>query len=271
MTLVLLMLYAGKVWYLRHPMTMLCTAAILHRPLRRSQTFWFLITLILAAANYYNWYLIDNHKYLITYWCLALYCSLLTASPDQAIQRSGRLLIGLCFLFAAVWKAISFDYLDGTFFHYSLLTDDRFSTVTTFFGGLAGEVFLKNHQAFKALLAYDSTLQTIQLQDTLQVLGVAKFLTWWTIIIEGLIAVAFLWPRDRLISRWRDWLLLIFLLSTYAVAPVIGFGWVLIAMGAAQCTSRFKNTRLLYMLAFFALQVYLMPWDTILSYLIGKG
>lgn len=66
----------------------------------------------------------------------------------------------------------------------------------------------------------------------------ALVLTWWTILIEAVVAVLFLWPEDRGPSRWRDPALLVFILTTYPVAPVIGFAWVLAAMGTAQSTRR---------------------------------
>lgn len=264
MTLVLVLLYAGRFWYLQIPLTILVTAAMMYRSLLRSDTFWFVITVVVAASNFHNWYYIDNHKYLITYWCLALYFSRLTTAPDRSLRISARLLIGLAFFFATIWKLISDDFINGTFFHYSLLMDDRFAGVATLFGGLSNEMFAKNHMAIRELLNYNSILQVIQFQDTIYVPLVAKIITWWTIIIEGLIAITFLWPDRKFISKWRDLFLLTFLLTTYLVAPVVGFGWVLIIMGMVQATS--KMSRLLYVLAFFILQIYLVPWETIFSY-----
>lgn len=269
MTLLLLLLYGGRDWYLERPITMLASAAILYRPLRRHDTFWFIVTAVLIASNFHNWYLIDNHKYLITYWCLALYLSCLTSDPAKTIGENARLLIGGAFLFATLWKAISPDFLSGTFFHYSLLIDNRFASVAAILGDLSVSAFVQNHEAIKALLEYDSTLQVIQLQDTAKIVVLAKMLTWWTIIIEGLIAVAFLWPKGRLISKWRNLFLLAFLLTTYSIAPVIGFGWVLTIMGFTQCDSKWG--RLSYVLTFFVLQIYLMPWETILSYYLPVG
>ena len=86
-------------------------------------------------------------------------------------------------------------------------------------------------------------------------------MTWWTVFLEGAVAVAFLWPLERGVSRGRDALLLLFCVTTYAVAPVEGFGWLLIAMGVAQCAPERRRTRLLY-LAVFALVLFYrdVPW-----------
>ena len=96
MMLILLLLRAGSSWYVELPITLLCMAAILYRPLLQNPNFWFVATVILAAANYQDWYSIDNHKYLITYCCLAIWLSLLAPFPEQEIAHNARLLIGFC-------------------------------------------------------------------------------------------------------------------------------------------------------------------------------
>ena len=48
----------------------------------------------------------------------------------------------------------------------------------------------------------------------------------------------------------RNGLLLFFVATTYAVAPVLGFAWILLIMGLAQCPSSLPKTRLAYMTAF---------------------
>src|SRR5262245_14685477 len=86
-------------------------------------------------------------------------------------------------------------------------------------------------------------------------------MTWWTVILEGAIAVVFLWPVKQRLSTLRDALLLTFCATIYAVVPVEGFGWLLIALGVAQCDPSRRRTRFLY-LAVFALILFYreVPW-----------
>lgn len=257
MTLVVLLFYTSSYWYVRRPINLLCIAAILYPPLRRSKIFWLMVIAIVGPSNYVNWYRVDNHQYLITYWCLAIFCSLFTLNPGRALALNARWLIGLAFLFATLWKVVfSSDYLNGTFFHYTLLLDGRFEEMAVFMGGLTDEMFLKNRQAVSNLLSHASTLSVTQLQDSPQIVWLAQFLTWWTILTEALIALAFLWPEGRLLSRWRDFPLLLFLFTTYSITPVLGFGCTLVAMGAAQCAPASKFTRLFYVLALFLIQIF---------------
>ena len=93
----------------------------------------------------------------------------------------------------------------------------------------------------------------------------AALATVFTAMLETALAVAFLVPLRRLAAA-RDGLLLAFCASTYALAPVEGFGWLLVAMGVAQCEPVRRRTRLLYLLAFVLIGVYaLLPWDDLLG------
>jgi len=271
MTLLLLILHTDRFLYLRIPVTILSIAGLLYSPLVRKARFWFAITLVLGFAHWLNWYMIFNHKYLMTYWCLALGCSQLAPNPRRALAANARLLIGLCFFFATLWKSISPDFLDGSFLHFSLLDDPRFKSVSVLLGGMRAETFQRNKEAISSLSRYDSTLNVVQLQDTPRVIWLARFLTWWTIGVEGLIAIAFLCPEGRLISKWRDVVLILFLLSTYPIADVIGYGWLLAIMGLAQSTFTFKYSRPSYLLAFLVLPIYEFPLGQFVQLVLGHS
>jgi hypothetical protein len=263
LSMVLLLLYSGNEWYYRVPIALMCVAALLNQRLFSSANFWFFVTVFLASGNYYNWYTIDNHRYLIMYWCFGLCCAFSTADPRRAVALNARLLIGLCFLFAVVWKVAAGQYADGSFMHFTMLADERFRNVAEFFGGIDSQKFTYNQTALTHLVGGERGLQSVTLMDTPQLRQVALIVSWWTILIEGLVALAFLWPGERGLARFRDALLLVFLVTTYAVATVVGFGWVLVIMGIAQLPQRSRHLLFFYIMAFFVLQIYLTPLGTI--------
>jgi len=265
MTLLLLLLYPSDFWYVRIPITVLCVSAFVFRQLRLDPKFWFVAAMIVMAGNYQNWFLVDNHKYLLGYWCLALFCCFQTDDPKKSLAAIARWLIGLSFLFAVFCKVASSDYIGGTFFHYSILLDDRFRSLSESLGGMTPEMSNANRMAYRALLNFDSRIEAVSLLYPKGTTYLAVIFTWWTLFIEAFVAVGFLWPLGKLISKWRDFILLAFILSTYSVAPVLGFGWTLIIMGLAQCEDRFKYIPQLYMIAFIILQVYNLPFRAILA------
>ena len=63
----------------------------------------------------------------------------------------------------------------------------------------------------------------------------SALLTWWTIGIETLLALAFLFPDRPFLVKYRHVLLLTFAFTTYSVARVPGFGWIWMILGVAPC------------------------------------
>lgn len=267
MTLLLLLFYSIDAWYVQAPVRALAVLAFAFQSVRKKPLFWLIIALLILTGTFRHWFEADNHKYLMGYWCLALSLSLWSREPEEVLRITARRLIGLGFLFAVIWKVISVDYLDGSFFQYAILTDSRFSAIAEGPGGLTGREMEMNSAAYDSLLDYKSRLEEVDLVSTPAIAGVAIFLTWWTLLIEVLIAVAFLLPERIRIQAGRDISLLIFILSTYTLASVTGFGWLLAIMGMVQSVNSFRYARLAYLIAIILLQVYRLPWDRFFDFI----
>ncbi|HSR69623.1 MAG TPA: hypothetical protein VLU25_16955 [Acidobacteriota bacterium] len=258
LTVIMLIIHLTEI---RATIIILCGVAVLFPKVGRSTYFWLLVFVSLATAIFINWHLMDNHIYLIAYWCLTL--SLVTAGPGagRVLHVNARLLIGLCFLFATFWKAVSPDYLSGDFFHFTLLTDPRLESFARLVGGVPERAFVENAQTVSELSGAPEGREAF-LQGTPLLAWVAQVLTWLTIVMEGLLALAFLLPLPPSLAVWRHVLLLLFALGTYSIAPVIGFGWVLMIMGLAQCEEEHKWLRLAYIVVFFVLITFRLPWPS---------
>ena len=55
-------------------------------------------------------------------------------------------------------------------------------------------------------------------------------------------------------------LLLFFIFTTYIPAPVFGFGWILAIMGLALAKDNFPKIAAAYLVSFFAILFYQLPW-----------
>jgi hypothetical protein len=234
---------------------------VLPDELRRPQL-WGVLTVLTGLRVILDWPLADNHAYLLCYWCLAVSLALVSEDTPTCLAVNGRLLIGLAFAFATLWKLVlSPDYMDGRFLRVLMLTDGRFTGFAQFVGGLTPDLltelrgFVTQHVDGCLLSSFGAPRQPTRF------LWLAQLATWWMVLIEGGVAVAFLWPVDRGMSKLRDTLLITFCATTYAVAAVEGFGWLLVAMGVAQCDAARRKTRLLY-LTVFGLLLFCreVPW-----------
>lgn len=155
---------------------------------RDSARFWLVLAAVLGAAAWSNQWEVDNHQFLIAYWCLTI--GVTVGSPDR--DRAQRLAARL-----------SPDFVDESFMHHTLLTDGRFAEVATVAGGLRADDLDANRQAMASLDVPTRPVGPVQLRSTPHLELAARVLTWWTLAIEGTVAAAFLVPWRRL-ARYRD-------------------------------------------------------------------
>lgn len=274
LTVLVLLLRAPDAWYLQVPMTMLGILGLTFRSWLKTSAFWYLAATLLGTTIYFQWEAVDNHKYLMAYWCITLCC---VFSLPSHLQRSGiacsaRWTIGLCMAWAVLWKVLSPDYLNGSFFHYTLLVDERFAMVARLLAGVPASSLADNRHLHDLLLnghLRGLEVASVGLADTWQVRKVALLLTWWTVLIEAGLAVLFLLPDRARLRTFRNAGLLAFGITTYAVAPVIGFGWMLMLLGMAQTGRRQQAWRLGYLAAFLLIQAYMLPVSDVVQ-LVGR-
>lgn len=270
--MLVLLLNAPDAWYLRTPLVALAAAGMVVRRIVYAPAYWYCVATLLGATVYLNWESSDNHKYLFVYAALALCCvfSLPRTQQDEALAKTSRLLIGLCMLFATLWKLANPQYVSGGFFTYELLVDPRFAGLVSWLGDLSTTDLAAN-RALRELLVSGTTrgidVTTVSLGSSTRIGLLATALTWWTVLIEGLIALLFLLPDSRRVAQMRNMALLVFGASTYCIAPVRGFGWILMLLGLGQCGERERAFRPAYLAAFVLIQVYLTPIGEILELL----
>lgn len=220
--------------------------------------FWFAIVSVWLPRMIYNFHLYEDHCFFMMYWCLAFGLALLGKRRKFALRRSARLLIGTCFAIGFVWKVVSSEFIDGSLFHFKLLFDYRFSEMVTGpVGGLSAASTASNLEAYLTLRSVDQPANFVPLDFPNRVSSLAWLMTVWTVAIEGLIAIMFLLPSSRIAERWRDLVLIFFMLSTYIVVPVLGFASAFVALGVAQARS--SRVKLGYLLS----SIFLLVWFSI--------
>lgn len=277
LTLLHLLVHAPHAWYLGLVLVPLFALGLIFRPWLTKPPFWYVTAMLLGTTIYFNWESSDNHKYLFVYWCLAL-CTTFSLPRGQwgeGLARTSRLLIALCMILATVWKVATPEYMDSRFFTFELLTDDRFANFTHWTTGVSAQTLELNRE-LRSLLTRDSAAwtSTVQLSGAAQVGPLALFLTWWTVIIEGTLGLLYLLPAGKWTNRTRNTLLILFAATTYSVAPVRGFGWMLMLLGLAQCPSAAANGdeqkfRWGYLAGLLLIQAYMLPLGELIRIITG--
>ena len=270
LTLIYLMLKPLDAWFLHVPMIVLVGAALLSSKFARSPNLWLSLTLLSAGQALWTWDWIDNHQYLLVYWCLAIFCSLKTTDSAATLALSGRLLIAAAFACALVWKLLlTSDFVGGNLFRELLLTDPRFQRLGELVG-MTAAIRYENDLVLRQLA--QGRLAAGTLVEPAGFVLTSKLMTWWTILSETAIVAAFFWPsKTKLAAGLRDATLLAFCWTAYSFGSVTGFGWLLVMMGVAQCGSERKRARFLYLLTLVLILVFARtPWSSLLTMLFGS-
>jgi len=267
LTAIILLLRPLDVWWLAPFALAIACLALAVRAIRRSPLTWIVVAALVAARVVVVWPLADNHIYLLAYWCLAIGLALSGAASAATLSRSSRWLIGASFAMAVLWKAVlSPDYTDGRFFRVTLLTDERFADAALVFGGLSRDQMATNRRFLEPLPEGAELLDPPPFIEPPRLRAFAATATWGGLLLETLVALAFLLPVRGRLELSRHAALLAFCVATYALAPVAGFGWLLATMGLAHCRPSQRALRGAYLAVFVLILLYTeFPWTAVLA------
>ena len=212
----------------------IATLAMISERFLRNALLWSAFVFVLVWRNLEPWYLIDNHQYLIMYWCFACGLCCVSRNPAKVLDVNARLLVGLCFALATFWKLAGQEYLSGSFLEHTLMSDKRFESFTSLACGIPRGTFVEARRQLGILADVSTPDAFVTLGCSPCVRVLARALSYWTILIEGSLGLVFLLLPKAPFYFLRHALLLIFLFTTYALVPVPGFATLLATMGIAH-------------------------------------
>jgi hypothetical protein len=111
----LIIFYGFSASYFSSAMAFLVLPALLYRPLLQHWLFWVLIAGVSAFVVFYDWCPIDNHKFLMFYWALALALAFFLSSEYRQtfLAKTARFLLVFLMAGAVVQKTLDASYLNG--------------------------------------------------------------------------------------------------------------------------------------------------------------
>jgi hypothetical protein len=202
---------------------------------RHNRWYWlFLAGLVAIAVRGRPWLELDNHHWLHLWWFVAIAASRFAVRPDVVLRVSARMLVGLAFAFAVGWKLLAPEFLTGAFFDLTFAADSRLADVATAVGLQADGVDVANRRIITGWQSPGVTPAPGDVEIGAAVERITPVLAWLTVLIESAVAVTFLAPLPARLRAWRDVSMLVFVIATYPLAPVTGFGRLLLAMSAMQ-------------------------------------
>ncbi len=233
----------------------------------RNRWYWLvLVGFFVVSPIARPWVQLDNHNWLQVYWLAAVALSRWAVHPDATLRTTARLLVGFAFLFATTWKLLAPEFITGAFFDFTFATDRRLGDVAATFGLQEPGLTRTNQRLITAWRAPGTVPIAEAITVSPSVAALTPWLAWGTVLLEGAVAVTFLAP---LRARWRwlrDAAVLLFVVTTYPLAPVTGFGMLVLAMSVTVSELPSRRRTALYVAAFIFVSLT-GERDTVLEWL----
>jgi len=233
---------------------MLCMAMLVSPTLLTQRLLWGSLALSLLYLIARHWHFTDNHQYLMLYWFLVCALALSTDRTDELLSWNSRLLLSLAFGLATLWKLLEGEYLNGSFFHIVFLEGHELRGIGGFLGGLLPRTAHENLAIVQYLNLLPPGAVTATLTTTSGVRFVSLLASYFALLIEAGICLSLLCRlagKPRWLAEASDYLLLIFIVSTFSFAQVTRFASLLAIMGFAQCSQERPRLRLAYIAVYF--------------------
>ena len=232
------------------PIVFFSTLGLLFEECRKSGPYWIIQTSLYFIWVFLNWQVIDNHLFLWGYLLLGITTASFSSDRSTSFELTSRLLIGFCFIYA-VFHKLTPNFVSGDFFYYKLITDERFNFIGNLIQFNTSELISENKLLINKLMS-NSTSVILNAGPSILHL-VSSILTWYTLIIESLLAIIFFLPKKKF-YEWQHWLLLLFS-SIYFILPIKGFAYTLLTLGFANLKKDDNRLKLIYII--FILYIFL--------------
>ncbi len=263
LTVLLVAFHGFNSWFARLPAQGLIAVGLIFRELLKSWVFWGLLAVLTGSRIAVQWQDVDNHKFILFYWLLCMTLAHAVLDPElkqNIVLFNARFFLVFIMLGAVAQKLSSASYMDASFFEFELLFDSRFRGFVALFG-IDPEVRLQARELLEILRDPYTEVEgnALQIAPGVGLALLAKFVTWYDLIIQAIIGAAFIFRRhvSDLIGHIA---LLMFIVTAYFAAPVIGFAWTLIVFGILLAKDRYPNLTMTYILMLVVTTLYKIPW-----------
>lgn len=224
---------------------------LVDRRLTSTALFWFATTALCCLNLYFDFYRAANHHFVLTYMFLVFAITFLQPKEEQAdfARNNVRWLLAVLFFFVTFQKAMSPEYLNGSFFGYMFIEGGFFDL---FHGIVPGfyELVETNEANLLALSGMNPQIQSsvaLAIEQPLIFQAISIAVALMVVLFEFLTMMGLvLFSKGKL----RHYLLIMTIIGVAISRAEGGFLSLLCVGGFILCTEDAKGFRGVYMLLF---------------------
>lgn len=269
LTLFMLVFFGPNEWFALPIYQITLLFSLLVSKILRSPVLWGILSLTTFAALFDFWETVDNHMWLMLYWLLVMFFATLSSRMYKTdtldfLKHNAVFILIFTMGVSVLQKILGGVFLNGSFFEFTILTDERFYLVAHYLGGISTFDFFNNVDMLSNVADPYSPL-VIKTSNAIRT--VSLIFTYAIVLLEALIAALFLF-KNKKAHLWAHILNGLFIVTVYFIAPVYAFAFLITVLGIASLNTDKSSSKLILMYVALMVLIFLykIPWLSLVVY-----
>lgn len=269
LTLFMLVFFGANEWFALPIYQIALLFSLLASKILRSPVLWGILSLTTFAALFDFWETVDNHMWLMLYWLLVMFFATLSSRMYKTdtldfLKHNAVFILIFTMGVSVLQKILGGVFLNGSFFEFTILTDERFYLVAHYLGGISTFDFFNNVDMLSNVADPYSPL-VIKTSNAIRT--VSLIFTYAIVLLEALIAALFLF-KNKKAHLWAHILNGLFVVTVYFIAPVYAFAFLITVLGITSLNTDKSSSKLILMYVALMVLIFLykIPWLSLVVY-----
>lgn len=269
LTLFMLVFFGPNEWFALPIYQITLLFSLLASKILRSPVLWGILSLTTFAALFDFWETVDNHMWLMLYWILVVFFATLSNRIYKTdildfLKHNAIFILVFTMGVSVLQKVFGGVFMDGSFFEFTILTDERFFLIAHYLGDISIFDFFNN---VDMLSNVSDPYSPLVIKTSPAIRTVSLIFTYSIVLLEVCIAALFLF-RNKKAHLWAHILNGLFVITVYFIAPVYAFAFLIIILGIASLDHSKTSSKLIlmYIALMILIFLYKIPWLSLVVY-----
>ena len=269
LTLFMLVFFGPNEWFALPIYQIALLFSLLASKMLRSPVLWGMLSIVTFVALFDFWEMVDNHMWLMLYWLLVMFFATLSSRMYKTdtldfLKHNAIFILIFTMGISVLQKILGGVFMNGSFFEFTILTDERFYLIAHYLGGISTFDFFNNVDMLSNVADPYSPLV---IKTSNAVRTVSLIFTYSIVLLEALIAALLIF-KNKKARLWAHIVNALFIITVYFVAPVYAFAFLIAVLAIATLDTDRPSSKLIlmYLALMILIFLYKVPWFSLVVY-----